>query len=126
MIRNKMWIAALAVSALSTPTVFAAGEKMGGESSTGSTTSQVEPVSGSGSASFSQADKDRNGAVDSSEAASITGLDFTTADTDQNGRLSRSEFEAAVKKSGSSGSGAAGSSGSSAKPDRQPDGGPGK
>lgn len=118
MIRNKVWIVALAVSALSTPAVFAAGEKMGGESSTGSTTSQVEPVSGAGSASFSQADKDKNGAIDSSEASAVTGLDFTSADTDQNGRLSKTEFEAAVKKSGSSGAGAA--------PDRQPEGGPGK
>lgn len=116
MIRNRLWFVALAVSALSIPTVYAAGEKMGGESSTGSTTSQVDKTSGS--ASFSKADKDSNGAIDSSEAASVTGLDFANADSDRNGRLSRSEFEAAVGKSGSPESGAT--------PDRQPDGGPGK
>ena len=50
-----------------------------------------------GMPSFSQADKDKSGAVEQSEAAEITGLDLTSADKDGDGKLSRSEFEAATK-----------------------------
>lgn len=122
MTRNNMWFIAVAISALATSSAYAAGEKMGGESSTGSKSSQV--TTPSGSASFADADADRNGAIDSNEAAAVTGLDFTSADTDQDGKLSRSEFEAAAR-SGSSSSKPS-KSGSGAVPDRQPDGGPGK
>lgn len=124
MTRNKMWFVAVALSALATSSAYAAGEKMGGESSTGSTSSQVG--SPSGSASFTDVDADRNGAIDSSEAAAVTGLDFTSADADKDGKLSRSEFEAAAGKGSSSKPSKPGKSGSSTAPDRQPDGGPGK
>jgi len=52
---------------------------------------------GPGMPSFSQADKDKSGSVEQSEAAGIAGLDFATADKDKDGKLSRSEFEAATK-----------------------------
>lgn len=50
-----------------------------------------------GMPSFTQADKDKSGAVEQSEAAGIAGLDFSKADKDKDGKLSRSEFEAATK-----------------------------
>ncbi|MFL6623522.1 MAG: hypothetical protein ACJ8J7_14955 [Sulfurifustaceae bacterium] len=59
-------------------------------------------------------DKDKNGYLDKTEAASATGMDFSSADTNNDGRISRSEFESAMKKGG--GSSSSGSSGSSSSP----------
>lgn len=50
-----------------------------------------------GMPSFTEADKDKSGSVEQSEAAGIAGLDFTSADKDKDGKLSRSEYEAATK-----------------------------
>lgn len=50
-----------------------------------------------GMPSFTEADQDKNGAVEQSEAAGIQGLNFSAADTDKDGKLSRSEYEAATK-----------------------------
>lgn len=47
--------------------------------------------------SFQEADKDGNGALDSQEAASVAGLNFSAADSDYDGKLSQSEYEAALK-----------------------------
>lgn len=43
--------------------------------------------------SFQEADKDGSGALDSQEAASIAGLNFTAADIDYDGKISKSEYE---------------------------------
>lgn len=63
--------------------------------------------------SFSQADSDSNGAIDQSEAGAITGLDMSTADRNADGQLSRTEYEAATMRQGSSGSTGSSSSGGS-------------
>ncbi|MFL6622845.1 MAG: hypothetical protein ACJ8J7_12050 [Sulfurifustaceae bacterium] len=68
--------------------------------------------------SFGEADKNRSGFIEQDEASGIQGLDFTTADADKDGKLSRSEFEAAMRKAqgdqpAASSSGTSGSSGSS-------------
>jgi PBP1b-binding outer membrane lipoprotein LpoB len=46
---------------------------------------------------FQEADKDGSGALDSKEAASITGLNFTAADIDYDGKISESEYEVVRK-----------------------------
>ncbi len=47
--------------------------------------------------SFQEADKDGNGGLDSQEAASIAGLNFSAADSDYDGKISESEYETALK-----------------------------
>jgi hypothetical protein len=61
--------------------------------------------------SFEQVDKDRNGALDAKEASVIKGLDFKAVDANRDGAISKTEYEAAMLKSGSSG-GTGGTSGS--------------
>jgi hypothetical protein len=61
--------------------------------------------------SFEQADKDRNGTLDSKEASVIKGLDFKAVDTNRDGVISKQEYETAMLKSGRSG-GTGGSAGS--------------
>lgn len=63
--------------------------------------------------SFSQADGDSNGAIDSTEAGVISGLDMSSADRNGDGQLSRTEYEAATLRQGSSGSSGSSSSPSS-------------
>lgn len=50
--------------------------------------------------SFSQADRNQDGAIDSYEANRVSGLNFTAADTDTDGRLSSGEYETAVSAMG--------------------------
>lgn len=72
-------------------------------STVGFSAEEKDKPGGAGAAgmpSFTQADKDKSGSVEQSEAAGIAGLDFTTADKDKDGKLSRSEFEAATKAGG--------------------------
>ena len=101
---------------------LAADEKMPQSGTSGGYETEVQggsagSSSGSGGAastampSFSQADSDSNGAIDSSEAGAISGLDLSTADSNSDGQLSRTEYEAATLRQGSKGS--SGSSGSS-------------
>lgn len=49
--------------------------------------------------SFQEADKDGSGALDTQEAASITGLNFTAADINYDGKISESEYEVVRKSS---------------------------
>ncbi|MFL6712657.1 MAG: DUF2959 family protein [Sulfurifustis sp.] len=53
---------------------------------------------------FSQADRNKSGAIEQDEASGIAGLDFQAADRDKDGKLSQSEYEA-VKKARESGGG---------------------
>lgn len=47
--------------------------------------------------SFSEADRNKSGAIEQDEAGRIPGLDFPAADQNKDGRLSQSEYEAAKK-----------------------------
>lgn len=47
--------------------------------------------------SFSQADRNKSGAIEPDEATAIAGLDFKSADTNKDGKLNESEYEAARK-----------------------------
>lgn len=113
---NKAVLFAFAFSAVS-GTAFAAGaDKPKAQSSPGATSGASGGASGSATGSFGDADKDRNGFVDASEASGISGLNFSSADTDADGKLSRSEFEAAMKNLGSPGSTGSSPSGSPSSP----------
>lgn len=109
---------ALAADEKMPETLPSTGVEVQGSGSAGSSGSSMEPSSGgsaSGSASsampsFSQADADSNGAIDKSEAGAITGLDLSSADSNSDGKLSRTEYEAATLRQGSSGSSSGGSS----------------
>jgi Ca2+-binding EF-hand superfamily protein len=46
---------------------------------------------------FEQVDANRDGAISSSEAAVVEGLDFRTADGNQDGMISREEYAALSK-----------------------------
>lgn len=127
--RSISLVAVLALSGVSGLALAAGEEKMpqtgspsgyeaeaGSSGSAGSSSSSSESAGSSSSSSssampsFSQADSDSNGAIDQTEAGSITGLDMSSADSNGDGKLSRTEYEAATLRQGS------GSSGSSSDP----------
>lgn len=58
-------------------------------------TAATESVDRSSWGSFSDVDKNNDGFVDQSEAASVPGLNFMSYDADGDQRLSREEYEAA-------------------------------
>ena len=109
--RSISLVAVLALSGVSGMALAADEEKMpqtGSPSGYEETGSSGASSSSSGSSSampsFSQAASDSTGAIDQSEAGSITGLDMSTADSNGDGQLSRTEYEAATLRQGSSGS----------------------
>lgn len=124
--RSMSLVAALALSSAS-GLALAADEKMpqtgapsgyetGAESSgAGGSAGSSAGSSSSAMPSFSQADSDGNGVIDQNEAGAVTGLDMSSADSNSDGQLSRTEYEAATMRQGSSGSssGSSGGSGSS-------------
>lgn len=55
--------------------------------------------------SFVEADKDKDGKLNSEEANAINGFDFSRADTDNDRTLTRAEFEAAMARSTARGDG---------------------
>lgn len=58
---------------------------------------QVEQSATNEWPSFQEVDKDGNGALDTQEAASIVGLNFTAADINYDGKISESEYEVVRK-----------------------------
>src|SRR5262245_53964304 len=55
--------------------------------------------------SFVEADKDKDGTLNSEEANAINGFDFSRADTDNDRTLTRQEFEVAMARSTARGDG---------------------
>lgn len=69
------------------------------------TTGAVGAAGSTGTAAmppFSQADRNKSGAIERDEASQISGLDFKSADRNNDGKLSESEYEA-VKKAAAAG-----------------------
>lgn len=92
---NKALILAFAISAPSA--VLATGMSKSTEGSGKTTGGAGSSSSMEKSSSFSTADRDNNGYLDSNEASKVRGLDFQTADTNKDGHITRTEFEAAMK-----------------------------
>jgi len=95
----------------STPSAGSSGSTTGssgtssgdlGTSSSGAGGSSGSAGAGSSgqSSSFTQLDADSSGYIEPAEASNAAGLDFSAADTDADGRVSRTEFEAAMRKAG--------------------------
>ncbi len=95
----------------STPAAGSSGSTTGssGTSSGDLGTSNSGAAGSSGSAgassggqpsSFTQLDADSSGYIEPAEASNAAGLDFNAADADADGRVSRTEFEAAMRKAG--------------------------
>lgn len=96
---NAAWIVAVAFSALSTAAVAAAGYS----SSDAATGSGETPSPGTsmrdeiaGVPSFTEADRNGDGAIDWFEASDVPGLNLSAADRDTDGVITMGEYNSAM------------------------------